>query len=382
MKVAYLIDDIAAPGGAQKMALWLAQSIVDDPDISLTLISLQSGAVEAFEQGFTQAGCEVHHFGAGRLFDPGRLVRLTRFLRRGGFDLVHTNLVYSNTIGTIAARLAGIPTVGGLRAVYMTHDRKDALRQRIESQVLRRLARGAMAVGPATADGHRKRLAGLALTSIPNPVAVPALPTPELRRRVRESIGVPLDALMVIAVGSLRYNKGYPDLIEAFRLLARHDRGCHLAIAGQGPLRHSLEQSVSDAELAPRVRFLGQRTDVADLMAASDVYVNSSHTEGLSNAILEAMAAGLPVVVTDVGDSAGVVDADVGVVVAPHRPAELAEALIRLASDPTTRASMGTAGRAHVESHHDRERWVEAMIAFYAGAIGRSPIDSGGRAIS
>jgi L-malate glycosyltransferase len=355
------------------MALWLAQSIAANPDISMTLISLESTTDPAFEQEFRRSGCEVHYFGANGLFDPRRLARLTRFLRRGDFDLAHTNLVYSNTIGTIAARLAGVPSVGGLRAIYMTHDRKDAMRQRIEAQVLRRLARGAMAVGPATAAGHRGRLEGLPITAITNPVAVPPIPDPGLRPRVRSSIGVPEEALLLIAVGSLRYNKGYPDLIDAFTPLARRDQTAHLVIAGQGPLLDALERRVDDAGLSGRVHFLGQRSDVADLLAASDVYVSSSHTEGLSNAILEAMASGLPVVVTDVGDSASVVDSNVGIVVPPRQPEALATALLRLSEDPAARFAMGVAGRVHVQTHHDRSRWVEAMVAFYAEAVGRTP---------
>jgi glycosyltransferase involved in cell wall biosynthesis len=119
---------------------------------------------------------------------------------------------------------------------------------------------------------------------------------------------------------------------------------------------------------------------VADLLVASDVYVSSSHTEGLSNAILEAMASGLPVVVTDVGDSASVVDTSAGIVVPPQRPEELGAALLRLVDDPAERATMGAAARSHVQTHHDRSRWVEAMAAFYADAVGITPTTTEGRA--
>jgi L-malate glycosyltransferase len=368
MRVAYLIDDIAAPGGAQKMAAQLAEATSSHPEFSMTVVSLESYTNPDLERRFRQAGCEVHNFAGSSLFDIGRLRALTGFLR-GSFDLVHTNLVYSNTIGTIAARLARVPSVGGLRAVYFANDRKDGWRHAIEARVLKRLARGAMAVGPSTAEAHRARLSGLPITPIANPVTIPPPIDPATRATIRSSLGIFDDDVMIIAVGGFRHTKGYPDLVTAMARLASGSPSARLVIAGDGPLLDGVRQQVVDSQLQSRITFLGHRDDIRNLLGASDVYVSSSHTEGLSNAILEAMASGLPVVVTDVGDSASVVSDAAGRVVPPRRPDLLATALSELVADPGLRSRLGAGGLSHVTAHHQVAGWAASMLDFYRGAL-------------
>jgi glycosyltransferase involved in cell wall biosynthesis len=118
--------------------------------------------------------------------------------------------------------------------------------------------------------------------------------------------------------------------------------------------------------LANHVKWLGGRDDVPQLLGAADIGVLASHEEGFSNAVLESMAAALPMVVTDVGGNAeAVVAGETGYVVAPHDPAELSQAIVRLARDRQLRASMGQAGRARVARHFTLAKCVDEYEEMY-----------------
>jgi glycosyltransferase involved in cell wall biosynthesis len=133
-------------------------------------------------------------------------------------------------------------------------------------------------------------------------------------------------------------------------------------MVGEGPLQSELEARAGSLGLADRVTLTGGRTDVPDMLAAFDVFVLSSVSEGLSNVIQEAMAMGLPVVATEVGGAAELVERDAtGLLVPPSNAPAMAEALLRLGRDPVLRERMGQAGRARAE----REFTLDAMVHAY-----------------
>ena len=142
-------------------------------------------------------------------------------------------------------------------------------------------------------------------------------------------------------------------------------------IAGEGPLRSTIESRLAALGLDAQIRLLGHRPDVETVFAALDVFVLSSASEGLSNTILEAMASGRPVVATRVGGADEmVVDGVTGLLVAPHDPAALAAALARLVRDSRERCAMGAAGRARVESTFDLADAVRRYEALYQDVVG------------
>ena len=152
-----------------------------------------------------------------------------------------------------------------------------------------------------------------------------------------------------------------------------------LAIAGDGPEREKLTLLARDLGIADEVAFLGFRDDAVRLYAAADMFVLSSITEGMSLSMLEAMAAGLPVVATDGagGNSQVVREGETGLLVAPRDPAALAAAICRLSTDAGLRARMGAAGRARVEQHFSLRTTTRRYLAVYerllaAGPLGRA----------
>jgi glycosyltransferase involved in cell wall biosynthesis len=180
------------------------------------------------------------------------------------------------------------------------------------------------------------------------------------------------DECAVLTVGSLTRQKAYHRLIEAFAAVAARHAEAVLLIAGDGPLKNDLVRQAREAGHADRVRWLGPRADVADLMCAADLFTLSSEREGLSLALLEAMRGERPVVATRVGGNAeAVAEGETGLIVPPHDPAALAQALSSLVADSARRVAFGHAARARWQRLFTAERMVRDTEALYREALSR-----------
>jgi glycosyltransferase involved in cell wall biosynthesis len=146
-------------------------------------------------------------------------------------------------------------------------------------------------------------------------VVAAAMPLPSERWRVRRALGIDDDTFVVISVARLDPVKDLATLLDAFALVRRRVPHSRLLIVGDGPDRATLAANAACLDLADSVTFIGYRSDVQSLLPSADLYVNSSITEGISITILEAMAAGLPVVATAVGGTPEVVDRTTGLLV-------------------------------------------------------------------
>jgi glycosyltransferase involved in cell wall biosynthesis len=151
-------------------------------------------------------------------------------------------------------------------------------------------------------------------------------------------------------------------LLEASRQIFERMSNSYLVLVGDGPLHNQLTALVRDYRVCDRVRFLGWRSDVPEILKALDIYVLASESEGMSNTILEAMASGLPVVATSVGGNVELVDRSWGLLVPPYNSKSLADAISTLLGAPGKREIMGSLARQHVEEHFS----VEAMARNYA----------------
>lgn len=196
-------------------------------------------------------------------------------------------------------------------------------------------------------------------------------PVPE-RERQRPLLGdfAPSDTLLIGTIGRLDAVKDQAGLITAFKLLrdSSPDSGARLrlVIVGDGPERQRLEQQIAGLDLGDQVRLLGNREDVAALLAEWDLFVLSSVAEGMPNAVLEAMASGLPVVATRVGGVPEVVaDGVTGALVPARDPEALAEALRKYTDDAVLRSRHGAAGRKRMESRFSLSAMLSAYEALY-----------------
>lgn len=185
---------------------------------------------------------------------------------------------------------------------------------------------------------------------------------------LRTALGISSASLVLVSVANLIPYKGHRDLIEGVASVAsKLPSGWVLLLVGRdGGLGNELRRVVANYGLDRHVLFLGERSDISVILAASDIGILCSHQEGFSNAILEMMAAGLPVVATDAGGNAeAIIDGECGVIVPISQPTALARALLRLANEPTFRQKMGAAASKRVVEHFSKEQCIERYDALY-----------------
>jgi len=194
-------------------------------------------------------------------------------------------------------------------------------------------------------------------------------PNPDTRAQWRQAHGIEPCATVLVHVGRFAPPKNHALLIEAFAQV-RSDAPLYLLLVGGGELENAVREQVAALGLQERVRFLGVRADVADILRASDVFVLSSRVEGNLMSVMEAMAAGLPVVSTAVGGVPELVRAGVTGLLAPSEDAgALAQAMQALVDDPVRRQAMGAAARQHAVAHFDIRHTVRGYKQLYESLL-------------
>jgi len=196
--------------------------------------------------------------------------------------------------------------------------------------------------------------------------------TSEIRQIVRQSLNCPEDAILFASVGSLSAIKRNDVAINAFAAASSRMSGLHMAVVGDGNCRAELESLAARRGVSRTVHFLGRRDDVSQLLAASDVFVHPSGYEGMSNAVLEAMAAGLPIIATRVGDNPQLLRGGLdGLLVQPNTPTELAQSMLTLAGTESVRRRLAAAARDR-SRHFDFQKTVDQYDRFYESVIRES----------
>ena len=366
----HVLDNLEV-GGAQRLVLTHARHAVAT-GTPVTVVSLNASSDDRISADLRAAGADVvvldHRTAVSAVANGLKVAQLVRVLRRSGTRSVQTHLLYANVLGALAARLSGLPVVATLHSAQVGGDGNSRRALALERAVLRTVPGAVVAVGAVVEQAQRQRLAPRTVEVVPNAVEPGVALTEDQRTRLRASLGAGRDTVLVLAVGRLDTSKGYDELLTAFAVVARRSSGALLAVAGDGPRRASLQERVRQDDLRGRVVLLGNRSDVRELLAAADLYVSASHWEGLPLALLEAMAAGLPVVSTAVGDVPSAVDQTCGVLVPPRAPAALTDALTALLDDPGRRQALGAAARERVSVRFGVPGWVARLEEVHAAA--------------
>jgi glycosyltransferase involved in cell wall biosynthesis/ribosomal protein S18 acetylase RimI-like enzyme len=307
-------------------------------------------------------------------------VELWRLLRRERFDLLHTHNPKPGVIGRVAARLAGVPVVNTVHGLYATPE--DRLRKRAAVLGLEGLAARCSLLELYQSEedlrwARRIRLVPAGRSELLgngtdlqrfDPDRVGADRVAGLRRE----LGLPADALVVGAVGRLVAEKGYRELFAAARAVRRRHPGVRFLVVGTPDLDKS--DAITEAELeaaAADVCFAGWRDDVADLLAAVDVFVLASWREGMPRSAIEAAAMARPLVLTDIRGCREVARHDQEALLVPPRdPDALAAAILRLAADPALRARLGGAARRRAQERFSEQAVAERVIGAYRRLLG------------
>lgn len=235
-----------------------------------------------------------------------------------------------------------------------------------------RLADGFIAVSSDVAESVRAayRPPSGRLSVIPNGVDVERYTQAVDRNAVRASIGVAPEAPLAIVVAKLMTQKGHAVLLDALPGVLDRVAGLRVVLVGEGELRDALEARVAGAGLQDSVTFAGNRGDIAQLLAASDLFVLPSLWEGLPMALLEAMASGLPVVATAVSGTREVIeDGRSGILVPPGDAPALGAAMIAVLERPETAAALGAAARSRVEDCYSARAQAQRHAELYRSRL-------------
>jgi len=367
LHVVQIVDRLDV-GGAETLVLRAASGL-DRARVRTSVVSLQNPVGAPLTPAFGEAGVEVHGIGTRTgvppLADPRRVHELRDLLRSIDADLVHTHLLSSNITGTLAAAAAGLPRLASLHNTKYPDRRRYRVLGALEQYVLGRLAGEIVAVGSTVALAQARRFPRHHLLVVPNPappeVAVAAQDVARLRAELLGDQPGPL----LVNVGRLSPQKGHSDLLQAFRTVRQVQPGAVLAIAGGGQLEGALAAETARLGLGEAVRLLGPRADVGSILAAADLFVSASRFEGLPLTLLEAMAAGTPAVATAVGDVPRVLGDEVGVLVRPSDPAQLAVAIIDILEDSAALATMSERGRERARTTYGISRWLDTLADLY-----------------
>ncbi|MGH7143087.1 MAG: glycosyltransferase, partial [Planctomycetota bacterium] len=174
------------------------------------------------------------------------------------------------------------------------------------------------------------------------------------------------DDFVALCVAALTDHKDHATLLTAWQTVVRERPNAHLYLAGEGELEAALRAQVAALQLDAAVHFLGWREDIPDLLAAADLFVLTSHLEGLGTTLMDAQFCGLPIVATEAGGIPEVVEQGVtGILTPPRDPGAVARAILALAADPDRRETMGKAGRLRAQQMFVADRMVEQTFAVY-----------------
>jgi glycosyltransferase involved in cell wall biosynthesis len=365
MKIAQVLDTLYW-GGAQKMQLFLVETL-RPLGVDITVISLCDTADSPVDIELKKLGARVINFPFDRLFSPGPFLKLVQFVRAEKFDLIHAYLAYSNVVGPLAGLLTGTPSIASLRNADFERRSYTPQREFMETFSMRYFATRVMANGSVVADFARLRLKNKRTVDIvPNATdPIPVISEAERLQIRREITGDP-NRPFVLSVGRLTEAKGFPDLLEAFVTVRAQFPDAALVIAGGGSKLEDLKLQIERLGMQNHIFLLGRRNDAPRLLVSADIYVNSSHWEGTPVSVLEAMAAGLPIIATKVGESPHLLNEDSGVLVLPHQPQELADALIALLASPEKRAQLGQIAYERMRRYYSGETWRRSLLDLYA----------------
>jgi L-malate glycosyltransferase len=353
-------------GGTEMNAVRTAERL-DRSQFDLKVASLHPAG--PLLQRYHELGIPVINFPIKSLYGPSAVVqglRMYRFLRREQVDILHCHDLYANLFGAPWGRLARVPVViTSRRWLHPTRNQK----LEVANRHVYRLAHRVLGNSPAVArrlhdlDGvPNDRI--LYVSNFVDDNAFRALPA-ETIAALRAEFGIPGDALVFGCVARLAAIKDHRTLLQALAILSPKWPQLHLLLIGDGERRSDLEQLATSLSITDQVHFAGTRPNDPNLHQLFDISVLASLSEGFPNSLVEAMAAGRPVVATGVGGNVDAVRAETGLLVPPSDPAAFAAAIDQLLRHPDLRSQMGAAARRVARADYHAQAVIPRLEDIY-----------------
>lgn len=370
LRVLWLIRGLG-PGGAEHLLLSAATR--HDPRAFAMEVAYLLPWKDALVKDLEANGVRAHCLEVRSPADPRWLLRLARLVRRGRYDIVH---MHSPVVAGLARPLLRLlPTPRRRPAlVYTEHNRWTGYKAgtRWMNRLTYPLDDANIAVSQDTRATISRRHRYEVEVVVQGIVLDRISALRSQRAEVRAELGLADDEVAVVTVANLRFQKAYPDLLRAAKLVLAADPKVVWLAIGQGPLEAELKQEAVTLGLGERFRFLGHQPEAARLVAGCDIFSLASRYEGYPVAVMEALALGLPVVATAVGGVKEAIGEGVsGLGVPPARPDLLAEAVLRVAADPELRSRLA-AGALIRGQGYDMTATVRRNEAIYRDVARRA----------
>jgi glycosyltransferase involved in cell wall biosynthesis len=376
-RVALFVNSIAI-GGVEEHVRQIATGFAER-GLEVVLVCPESEEISSLADACTAVGVHVERLtlslqmGASGTFT--RLSRLVRLLRAAKIDVLHLHLIgyTGGRWAVLAGKLAAVPAL--ICTVHLAPSGPESRRVQLERRIINLLVDRFIAVSRFTQQLQVRHLHQSARKTVVIPNAVELkryrdLPA-ESRDAVRRKQGIPSDAAVIGCVARLSEGKGLNYLVDAMPDIVERVPHAHALLVGDGPLRADLERHATERGVRDRVHFAGYHQDIPAWLAAMDVFVLPSLSEALPLSILEAMAAGLPVVATAVGGIPEVVEDGVNGRLIPVKDARaLATAVVDVLSNPALAEQLGLAGRTRAKLYSDTVL-MERLLALYAEVLAR-----------
>lgn len=372
VRIAYIVHTFDV-GGLERCVSHVVNRLDRDRWAPLVICLNRNGTASKW---ITREDVRIIEVGSRGGFDWRGWRRFARILQEERIDLVQSHNWGTLVETELARRHAGVRyhvhaergtvmggTTGGSR-----------IRRRVRATCMRwalRCCDSTIAVAESVRDRVTQMTGYPAsrMLVVPNGVEPPPCSDPASQRTsIRRELGVGLEAVLIGSVGRLVPVKNFQSLIAATIELLREERNVHLALVGDGPEQEMLQQIVLDSGIPGRIHLVGAKSNVGDWLSAFDVYVNCSLSEGMSQSVLEAMAFGLPLVVTDAGDNRILADG-CGSVVPVGAVSALSEKLGELCSTPGGRTALGRNARERHRQRYSIEKMIERYDDLYSAVM-------------
>jgi glycosyltransferase involved in cell wall biosynthesis len=367
----HTLVDTFGPGGAEFLVAEFAE-VAHGVGVELSAAALKpiTGSAPAADR-LRVRGVVPQAVPVTSMVDPRGIRRVRAHLEQMRPDVVHTHLGTSDFVGGVAARSLGIPAVTTIHADWWPGGTTDRVRNWLTFQARRHCADMVMAVSSSARAAYLGASGDDAahVIIVRNGIVDGALPGAGVA--VRRELGLADQDLVLSSVSSLRPEKNYEASIDAVALLRQRFPTLRLVIAGEGPHEDAVRSHAARSEGA--VVLPGHREDVMALLDATDILVHPSIFDALPTALLQAMAAAVPVVATAVGGIPEIVEPGVtGLLIpAPPSASALAAALAPLLKSEALRRRLGAAGRLRYEHEFTAEEWARRMRAVYDDVLAR-----------
>ena len=360
-----LFAPLLGTGGTQRH-LQQVVALLEPARFHVEVMTLRPGG--EVENELRAGGVSVRSLSVGARLSSARTLRAivtaARALRRGRIDVVHGYQWRPALVGALAGRLAGVPLRLASKRSLTGEDRQA---ERAWRHIARQVDTVIVNAEALRVEGEQRGMR-CRWTLLQNGVDTEHFRLDPPDPAARAALGLDPQRPVVGTIGRLEDRKGHDQLLRAAgtMLAGGNGRRPQIVIVGDGPLREKLQAQAHSLGVADSVRFVGTVADVRPSLAAMDVFVLPSHAEGMSNALMEAMAAARPVVATAVGGNTEVVvDGKTGVLIPPADPAAIADAIAALLRDPDRAAGLGAAAREFVTRRFGARARVAELEQLY-----------------